>query len=286
VGYYDYDWALNDVGAYMNEGTAVIPSNASRYIVSSTIPKGSFEFKIFNNLYSQETGENGDRTDRSSFFTTSISSFYGLTSRFNVGINGRFRKIRNNPLPSSPFTVFGGDDPSSSRSGITAIGPQIRYAPVPKWQNFSVQSSFVFPIGSDLAGGNGLPYIDWTGPTWNTQFFNDFSIGNKFSFFTEIDVLLEDIGDNGKGHVNRFSTPVTLIFSYVPTSQLTFYTIGGYSPYWQSEFDYFYQWGIGSKYQFTPSVELELLYTDFTNKFLNDTGGLAQTFNLGFRLNI
>jgi len=142
---------------------------------------------------------------------------------FNIGLNTRFRKIRNNLLPSSPFSVFGSGDDGSSRAGLTALGPQIRYAPVPQWQNFSIQSSLVFPIGTDLAGSITQPYIDWTGPTWNTQFFNDFSIGQQFSLFTEIDFLYEDIGKVDKGHSNRISTPITLIFSYIPIFNLTIY---------------------------------------------------------------
>ena len=284
--YYNYDWTLNGTEVGATTGGQV-SSNQSRYIVSSTIPKGSVELKIFNNLYSQQTVSGGDeRTDRSSFFTTSISAFYGLTSKFNIGLNTRFRKVRNNPLPSSPFTVFGSGDDGTSRSGLTAIGPQIRYAPVEAWENFSIQSSFVFPIGDELQGNNAdLPFIDWNGATWNTQFFNDFSIGSKFSLFTEIDLLIEDIG-NSDEHSNILSTPVTLIFSYVPTTKLTLYTIGGYSPMWtQDPYDYFYQYGVGTKYQFTPDVEIELLYTDFTNRGLRNDNGVAETINLGLRFN-
>ena len=288
ISYYKYDWRLNKIGYAgigLNDQNSV-GSNASRYIVSSTISKGSIELKIFNNLYSQKTGSDGNLTDRSSFFTTSISALYGLSNRFNIGLNTRFRKVRNNALPSSPFSVFGSDQFGSSRSGLTAIGPQIRYAPVPKWENFSIQSSFVFPIGEDLSGSSTQPFIDWSGATWNTQIFNDFTIGNKFSLFTEIDVLFEDLGNREEGHINRFSTPLTLIFSYTPTNKLTLYTLGGYSPYWQSDFDYFAQAGVGAKYQFTPNLELELLYTDFTNQFLSQNGGQAQTINLGFRINL
>lgn len=284
IGYYNYDWNLNGVNKASGDYNAKA-SNTSRYIVSSTVPKGSVEIKIFNNLYSQKTGD-AELTNRSSFFTTSLSAIYGLSNRFNVGISTRYRKVRNNALPSSPFSVFGDDDQGSSRSGLTAFGPQIRYAPVPKWTNFSIQSSFVFPIGNDLAGNDEDPYIDWTGATWNTQFFNDFSIGNKFSLFTEIDFLIEDIGSGEEGHLNRVSTPATLIFSFVPNQKMTFYALGGYSPYWQSSFDYFVQYGVGTKYQFTPNFELELLYTDFTNKFLNETNGQAETINLGLRFNI
>ena len=286
VKYYEYDWDLNDV----KTGSAgIVPastsSNQSRYIVSSTIPKGTAEVKIFNNLYSQQTGNGDELFNRSSFNTTLLSAMFGLTNRFNVGFATRYRKVRNNPLPSSPFSVFGSGAEGSTRTGLTAFGPQIRYAPVPKWSNFSVQSSFVFPIGEDLAGSPDQPYIDWNGATWWTQFFNDFSIGTQFSLFTEIDFLWEDIGDVAEGHINRISTPVTAIFSYIPTNKLTLYTLAGYSPYWQSEFDYFAQFGVGTKYQFTPNFEIELLYTDFSNKFLATSGGQAETINLGVRMN-
>ena len=97
--------------------------------------------------------------------------------------------------------------------------------------------------------------------------------------------MLEDIGGKDN-NINRFSTPVTAIFSYNPSSKITIYTLGGFSPYWQSEFDYFAQAGVGAKYQFTPNLELELLYTDFTNKFLSKTGGQAATYNLGLRFNL
>jgi len=240
IKYYTYDWSLNDQVKSMGsvqkinepiKNETIKSSNESRYIVSSTIQKGTYEIKVFNNLYSQAV-EGG----RSSFYTTSVSTFYGLTNRFNVGVASRWRRIRNNALPSSPFSVFGGGDDGSTRSGLTNIGPQIRYAPNPKWKNFSIQSSFVFPIGDDLAGRSGeQDFIDWDGATWWTQFFNDFSIGSKFSLFTEVDFLWEEIGKNRS---NRISTPVTAIFSYIPTNKLTIYTLAGYSPFWQSEFDY------------------------------------------------
>ncbi len=287
VSYYQYDWSLNDSAKKKASTEGVKAANASRYVVSSTIRKGSFEVKIFNNLYSQKTGSIGDLSDRSSFFTTLVNVLYGLNNRLNIGFTMRFRKVRNQSLPSSAFEVFGSDEIGTSRSGLTAFGPQIRYAPVPSWENFSIQSSFVFPIGSNLAGRDPKqPYLDWSGATWTTQFFNDFPIGTNFSLFTELDVLLEDIGSFDNGHINRFSTPATLIFSYNPNSKTSIYTLGGFSPYWAADFDYFAQVGAGAKYQFTPKLELELLYTKFTNEFLTDTGGQAATYNLGIRFNI
>ena len=285
LGYYPYDWSLNDA-ARSDIGTASQGNNASRYIVSSTIPKGSVELKIFNNLYTQVTGSDGSLSDRSTFFTTSLSALYGVSSRLNVGFITRYRRVRNDRLPSSAFDIFSQNEAVSSRNGITAFGPQIRYAPVEKWANFSIQSSIAFPIGQSLSGSGDLPYIDWDGITWNTQFFNDISIGANFSLFTEIDLLVEDIGKVEEGHANRFSTPATVIFSYNPNRKTTLYALGSFSPYWQTSFDYFVQGGLGAKYQFSPKFELELLVTDFTNKFLAQSGGRASTSNIGIRINI
>ncbi|MEL7376035.1 MAG: hypothetical protein AAFN65_03675, partial [Bacteroidota bacterium] len=115
---------------------------------------------------------------------------------------------------------------------------------------------------------------------------NDFSIGNNFSFFAEVDVVLEDIGAEEAGRINRLSTPLTGIFSYFPTPKATLYGLASYSPYWQADFDYFYQLGAGAKYQFTPKFELELLATAFDNQFLSSVNGNAGTVNLGLRFNL
>lgn len=239
ISYYEYDWSLNDTNNSSSDAsgaTAEGAANAARYIVSSTIPKGGVEVKIFNNLYTQRTGSNDGLIDRSTFFTTSLSFLYGVNNRFNAGFVSRYRRVRNDKLPSSALAVLGtAEGSASARAGLTAFGPQIRYAPVERWQNFSIQSSFVFPIGEDLAGSDTQPYIDWTGATWNTQLFNDFSIGTNFSLFTELDFLLEDIGNTEDGHNNRFSTPVTTILSYNPNKKTTLYALGGFSPYWQNE---------------------------------------------------
>jgi len=286
-GYYSYNWQLND--AMQNEagGTVgALAANDARYVVSAAIPKGSFEFKLFNNLYSQRTGSTEALTNRSTFFTTTLSALYGVNNRFNAGLEIKYRRVQNSNLPSSAFEVFQASPDGQSRTGITGIGPRIRFAPFKKLENFSIQSTFTFPIGENLTGTSDQPFIDWNGAIFNTQLFNDFSIGTKFSLFTEIDFLIEDIGSKSKNRLNRFSTPVTAIFSYFPNPKTTLYALSSYSPFYQSPFDYFAQGGLGAKYQFTSNFEVELLFTAFTNKFLSESGGDARTFNLGIRYNL
>ena len=99
-------------------------------------------------------------------------------------------------------------------------------------------------------------------------------------------MIIEDIGKSEDGFLDRVSTPVTLIFSYNPNPKTTVYALTGYSPFWQSSFDYFAQAGVGTKYQFTRNVELELLYTYFTTRFFQQNGGNAGTYNVGSRYNL
>lgn len=292
VRFYNYDWTLNQTPSPQDSGeapTTLSPggNNAARYVVSASIPKGSFEIKGFTNLYNQITGNgDGPPTDQATFFTQNLSVLYGLNNRFNAGFDLRYRQVSFGPKSISRFDVFNLEQTSSTRQGLTGVGPKIRYAPFVALPNLSIQSTYWFAVGEDLAGNAERPFIDFNGDTWFTQIFNDFSLGDNFSFFTELDILLEDIGKKEDGRINRFSTPVQLIFSYFPNSKTTIYSLGSFSPYWQDEFDYFYQAGVGAKYQITPKLEVELLYTQFRNQFILDTNGSASTMNFGLRVSV
>jgi hypothetical protein len=267
VSYYTYDWSINATAS-----TAIGGNNAARYVVSSTILRGTFEFKLFNNRYTQQASG-----ERATFFTATLNALYGLSDRVNVGLAGRYRTVSYTRDMDMPM----------SRSGLTGIGPQVRIAPFRRLPNFSIQSSLTFATGDDLTGALGTQrFIDWDGPVSFTQIFNDFPIGNYFSLFAELDLLIEDIGSAEDGRSNRTSTPVTGIFSYFPTPRATLYGLASYSPFWQQQFDYFYQLGGGAKYQFTPKFELEVLVTAFQNNFLSSVGGTASTLNLGLRFNL
>ncbi len=276
ITYYPYDWNLNDQVTPNTGG-----NNSSRYVVSAAIPKGSIEAKLFNNLYTQTLND----ITRATFFTSTLSVLYGVTNRLNAGVEFKYRRVDNGLLPKSRFDVFGTGEAGRSRVGITGIGPKIRFAPFASKPNLSIQSTFYFPIGEDLQGNSEQPFIDWNGAIFITQVFNDKSIGTNFSLFTEIDFIVEGIGKRANGFANRFSTPVTAIFSYFPTSKATLYTLAGFSPFYYPDLSYFAQAGLGAKYQFKPTFEVELLATLFTNPFLMENNGAASTLNIGLRYN-
>lgn len=245
-----------------------------RYITSATIPKGGIEAKMFNNLYTQS-----DETFRNTFFTSNVSVLYGAFHGFNIGFDSKLRRVNNNLVGDSPFSVFG-DISTNGRAGLTGIGPRIRFSPTKKLPKFSVQSTYYFATGENLAGSATEPYIDWNNAVWWTQLFNDFSINDKMAFFLELDFIWEDISSDGG--LNRMSTPITAIYSYFPVKNLTVYALAGYSPYFKKEQGYFTQGGLGAKYQLHKNFEIEALYTIFdANTF--EEGAKASTFNIGLR---
>ncbi len=281
LAYSTYDWSLNDQRT-VGQSAATQSANAFRYVTSATIPKGQVELKIFNNLYTQRTTSNGEDLDaRSTFHTTSISALYGINQRFNLGVDLKYRRTLNSGIPSAALDVFKSLDGPTGRTGITGIGPRIRWAPIPEWSGFSLQSTFTFAIGDNLEGTADQPFIDWNNNIFWTQFFYDKSIGTRFSFFAELDVLWEDIGAS-----DRVTLPATLIFSYFPTKKITLYTLAGYAPTVTPDFDYFHQLGLGTKYQVTRRFEIELLYTRFQTKFVKSQNGNAGTYNLGLRFTL
>ena len=283
ITYYPYNWQLNEyVG---NSEMSSQDTSIQRYIVTAIIPKGTIELKIFNNLYSERTGIDGNLQTRTSFFTTSTDVLYGLNNRFNMGMSARFRRTQRSTLPISIFSVLNPSVTDQSRTGLTAIGPLIRWSPYPKWSRTTIQSSLLFPLGSSLEGTSDLLYIDWDGLSWYTKLATDISIRTKYALYTEIGLVVEDMGVVSQGASFRTSLPATAILSFVPQQRFIVYTIASFSPFLQKPFDFYYQAGLGSKYQITSNVEVEVLYTIFSNRYLTESKGRAETLNVGLRLN-
>lgn len=279
--YYDYDWNLNKASSDVE--VSVASENTFRYIVSATIPKGGSELKLFNNLYSQLTRMDGEIANRDNYFTSFLSYLYGYSSRFNIGFDIRLRSVHLGTSGISPFDIYSAEKPEDSRLALATIGPKIRWAPLREWGNFGLQSALWFPLYDDLEGSDGQPFLDWNGISWYTQLSNDFDIGTSYSFFGEVGILGEDLGFDDEDF-NRWTVQFTGIYSYFPTTRLSFYSLGAIAPTFWPEMDIYGQLGVGTKYQVKRWFEMELLYTLFTNANLIDTKGRAQTINLGLRL--
>lgn len=281
VSYYDYDWRLNA----FNEPDQETPESAGQennlqaFTPSTLLHTGGMEIKIFNNLYTQtaffnDSGHKTDLSKRATFFTMISSFLYGMNSTINIGFDAWFKSVRNEQIPASPFSLFKFSSNGDSRSALTAISPKIKIAPFTQLPNLSLQNTIFIPLGSDF---ESQPFLDYNDVQWWTQFFFDKSLSNKILAYIEHGWLFRFDEESVV-----FRSPVKLFLNYAPSTRWTFYLPLELTPSWDGLrwSTYYFQTGLGLKYQILPNLELESLLTSFAR---GKQEGAGMTYNLGFR---
>ena len=267
-------------------------SNILAYTPSKLLKKGQWDFKIFNNLYTQtkEANEDGDVTKnlpRQTYFTTTIETYNGISNnaRINVGlilsVKSNFINNGTSDFPATKVFSFKNVD-GYSRAGITSIAPSIKFSPFKSFSNFSVQSSFHISL-IDNEKENEI-FLDKKSNIWETRFFYDKTFGgNKFQLFTELDFAFY-MGKKGEGFANNsLGVPVSVFLSYFPSNNFTVYMNGQHFRLIDLGNNFAQNYtllGAGAKYQLTSSLNLEVSYANFV---AGNSTGLGQTFNLGLR---
>ncbi len=282
VQYYSYDWSLNDQSHAAQEASKeVYQSNVQQFTPSALLQKGQIELNFFNNLYTQNQvrdaeGSSVSLGSRQTFLTQSVQFTYGASEKANLNV-GLELQVNH--------AWYGGED-SFNRSVIGAVGPRIKFRPFANIPRFSVQSTFLFPVASDLETPRFVAHDRYT---WNNQFFYDRNLGNNFQIFLEADFLYRIARNSTQD--DFFRTPLTAILSYFPVPRATLFALVQHDPLFgtlrneqQSEFGrvgYFTQLGLGAKYQLTTNINLEASYTNFVD---SKRDGAGSTFNFGIRL--
>jgi hypothetical protein len=163
-----------------------------------------------------------------------------------------------------------------SRVAVTSAGPRIKFAPFVKLRGFSVETNLLFPLADDAQSN---PWLDFDAYQFVNKFFYDQDLSSMFRLFAQFDTYLRlnkfDMAESS------FETPIKLFVSYYPNENITIYTANEYSIVWSSVAPYYFQTGLGAKYQFLPQMEVEMLYTVFP--FGKDRGA-GQTYNVGIRI--
>ena len=146
---------------------------------------------------------------------------------------------------------------TQSRRGWSHFGPKFKFNPIRQWQNLSWQQTFYIPLQKRVDG-------QWVS---FTQFFYDRPVGSHFQLFSEISLWTTVAPDF------KVFPAAKLFFSYFPTRRLTLYTMTSVPV----------EYGLGTKYQLSRQLEVELLYTHYlpVAGLLGDVR--PSTFNLGFR---
>jgi hypothetical protein len=296
ISYYDYDWNLNDLQKSVVQSTQSVQpkidnpkSGLQSYTPSVLLGKGEWEYKFFNNLYTQISGfdSEGNKINyhsRSNYFSSINQFLIGVNPRLNIGGDIWIKSVRIDTEKSSPFALLKFEKSPLTRTAISGIGPKIKIAPFRKLSHLSIQSTFLIPIAKDQEGTiNGRPYLSADRYYLITQFFYDKSIGTKFQLFFQLAPWIS-MNKKFESKSTNVSTPVDVFFSWFPTTRTTVYVQNEFWPSYSKTgiSSWFRQEGIGMKFQIIPGLlESELLYTRFS---MGKNSGAGQTFNLGLRI--
>jgi Protein of unknown function, DUF547 len=304
---YTYNWSLNDLKKPDLKTPMNKPPkdsfNLQTFTAGCLLGKNKFDLTLFNTLYT-ENKSNWKGQDFTGFRATFVTHLFQLTygisksKRVNIGLDFN---LKNNGRTSDSTTsgigtAFQYTNTDTTRFALTSIGARVKIQPFKAVGNFSIQSTFIVPIiknpeGIFIAPGDpGNRYWgDWDRFTWWNQFFFDHT-WPKFQLFTEIDLWFRF--KKNPGQYTALDIPMSVIFSYFPTTKMTFYAITQHVPRftynisqpaidtdWIIPMNYTAS-GIGFKYNLTPALNLELLYTNF---WRGRNTGLGQTFNIGIK---
>lgn len=266
-------------------GIAFSQSNLQNYTPSILFSEGDWEYKTFQNLYTQtkqfdDAGGKMETGQRETFFTSINQFLYGLNDQINIGLDV-WVKASNNSA-----------DNFSASSGPTGIGPKIKIAPFKDIPRLSIQSTFLFNTVDDPEGVNGTRYfLEWDANLWLNQIYFDLPLNEKSQLFFQQAFWYRMTKDGSSVDNNFLETQTSVFYSYFPTTRWTIYGMTEYFPTHydfggdrsEAFFAYFLQSGLGLKYQLIPNlIELEALYTNFWNG--SEFKGAGETINLGIRV--
>ncbi|MEM0996646.1 MAG: hypothetical protein AAGN35_06190 [Bacteroidota bacterium] len=262
------------------------PRRLQLYTPSSMYEWGQMEVKFFQQLYTQTQffdGDGGtvDQGSRATYYSGIGNILFGLNQRVNFGVDFWVQSVLIDGENTSPFKLFTFPGAPNSRTALTAIGPKIKFQPFRNLNGFTIQSAFLLPVASDPEGRtNGRPFLATENYIWWTQIFYTHNFTEQLQLFGEIDPYWNINRGEGNGF---FATPTSVFFSYFPNRKFTLYAMNQFWPTYGDGFfsSYWYQAGLGAKYQVGESFDLEIMYGRFL--FGRNAAGPATAINLGVR---
>lgn len=273
--------------AQPEQGQSIIQT----YTPSRLLPKGSWEVKLFNNLYTETRGanENGEVSDRprATFLTNILEGFVGVSpnARVNAGVIVNFRSslISSAEMEHPALDALRyANNEEFARSGVSYIAPSVRFTPFRSLPRLSFQSSLMLPVFEEESV-NGVFFAERS-TIWANKVYYDHSFANgDWQLFTELsfDYLF---GPDEESYANDSGfMPVSVFLSYFPSSNLTFYVNAQHArriDLGNNFSQHFTLAGVGAKYQLTDALNLEISHAQF---LFGNSSGLGATYNIGFR---
>ncbi|MBT8398981.1 MAG: hypothetical protein KJO98_00775 [Rhodothermia bacterium] len=263
-------------------GTVAQAQTLQRFTPSTMLAPRQIEVKLFNNLYTQtsvfdEDGERVKLDTRSSYFTSILQAQYGLKKSLNVGFDLYFKSVHVDVWDASAFDVLSFRNDASSQTALTVIGPRVKMAPFKRVPSLSLQGTLLIPVASDMEGReSGRPFLEYDDPQIWLQAFYDYPIDESYLLYLETGILFRP--DNTTGQSHEWTFPLKGILNFYPTGRWTVYGLADFSP---SSLDaYYFQGGVGVKFQVFAGFEVETLLTGFP---IGRNRGGGKTYNFGLR---
>ena len=239
-------------------------------ISSVMISKGQYEFNLFSSLatatrYWDADGNVGDLGARQTYFFSTLQVTYGVSrkSKFNVGLDvnsviGRFDEDRN----SSMFKVFNSSVEGQSRhaSAITSIALRLRWRPLKRSYNFTIQTSVGLPIS---VSAEKQPVLGQSQFYFLVQLLYNQPLSRRLFLFTQYSIQYNFKRDNAPAIL--FS-PVTTYLSFLIPRKIILFALLNYVPLFETERNWAYRYtlqpGAGIQYQLSRSVLINGYYTN------------------------
>lgn len=273
--------------AQPEQGQSIIQT----YTPSRLLPKGSWEVKLFNNLYTETRGanENGDVNDRprATFLTNILEGFVGVSpnARVNAGLIVQFRSSlissSSTERPALDALRYANNE-EFARSGVSYIAPSVRFTPFKSLPRLSFQSSLMLPVFEEESI-NGVFFAERSTIFANKVYYDHSFANGDWQLFTELsfDYLF---GPDEESYANDSGfMPISAFLSYFPSSNLTFYVNAQHArriDLGNNFSQHFTLAGAGAKYQLTDALNLEISHAQF---LFGNSSGLGATYNIGFR---
>ena len=275
----------------------------ARFYPTKLYQKGAFEVKLFNNYYTEAFKEGSSMSNfRQDFYASFLQVLIGTDKNLNFGLDLKYRSAATSNDKSNRFLAFPFKDISElvedpninfRRTGLSAIGPRIKYTVKSEKGAISILHAVYFPTLTQAQGISGeFGFADWDHLQFYNNIFFEKKLDGQSNIFIDAGLHFENIGGflwNEEGGYAQILTPVTFIYNYYPSWKTTFYGLVNFSPRFGlsdggSNIDIqpgaFSQVGVGAKRFIRPWLEVELLYTQFFNFGSNSS---ASTMNLGLR---
>jgi len=243
-----------------------IPAVSSVLINYKQIELNFFASMISANNYRDDDGHLGDLNARQTYLYRTLQATFGTTkhARFNIGFDvnilmGRIDQDRT----SSMFKVFdsGVEGNSKFARAITSLAVRIRWRPLRRNYNFTIQNSFIFPTNVSNEKQQVLGYKQ---TFLTTQFLYNQPLSERLFLFSQLGL---QYGFKRANAQEVFFSPISLYLSYLIPRKTIPFILFNYIPMFRKDNSWTYgsytmQVGGGLQYQITRRLLINGYYAN------------------------